>query len=515
MSMVTFVWAVVIGACATMALPHLLIGVKHRAWQNLFFAPRRALRGGNRLRGTRGIARRDDGANRSRAAVGSRSILFLVVAIVGFVHLYFGTGRLWLGISGCIVRFVALVINFAAPPNLNFRSITALRHLNFLGDTVAMPEGVGSPWTHLSEFSSLLILAFVMDATLALWRRGGRENRRRAAVVGGSITLFIVLAAGLSALTNAKVVQMPYLVSFPFMGVIVAMGFELSYDILRAAKTAQQLRASEAALRESEARMGLAASAANLGLWCWNVQSDDFWITKEGRALCGFSESERINLDRFLETIDEEDRGSSAQRVRASLASGGEYESEYRIVQPGGRRLWVAGYGRTEVDELGKPVLMRGMTRDITKRKRAEEALLESDARFRAVADTAPVMIWMSGRDKLCNFFNKGWFDFTGRTPAQELGHGWTEGVHREDLAHCLEVYGNAFDARQSVYDGVSVAAKGRRISLDSGSGTPQLTLTAVFLVISARALISPIGGRRSWTIRCKARSWHGWDGLP
>jgi PAS domain S-box-containing protein len=58
-------------------------------------------------------------------------------------------------------------------------------------------------------------------------------------------------------------------------------------------------------------------------------------------------------------------------------------------------------------------------------------------------------MIWMSGPDKLCNFFNKGWFEFTGRTPAQELGNGWTDGVHREDLAHCLEIYGNAFDARQ------------------------------------------------------------------
>jgi len=86
---------------------------------------------------------------------------------------------------------------------------------------------------------------------------------------------------------------------------------------------------------------------------------------------------------------------------------------------------------------------------DITDRKRNEQALRESEERFRTVANAAPVMIWISGPDKLCTFFNKGWLDFTGRTLDQELGDGWTEGVHREDFDRCLETYAKAFDARQ------------------------------------------------------------------
>jgi PAS domain S-box-containing protein len=71
------------------------------------------------------------------------------------------------------------------------------------------------------------------------------------------------------------------------------------------------------------------------------------------------------------------------------------------------------------------------------------------DARFSDVMDAAPVMIWMSGTDKGCVWFNRPWLTFTGRSLAQEMGHGWSEGVHRDDFERCIELYTSHFDARK------------------------------------------------------------------
>ena len=242
----------------------------------------------------------------------------IIVCLVGFVRLYLRAGRRWLAWTIVSVRTLSLILNFTFSPNLNYRQVSGLRHVWFLGESLSLARAVPNPWMLIAQLGLLLLAIFVADATITVWRRGDK----RQAIVGGSIVLFVLLGGADAAVIAWGIASIPVTMSLFFQCVVAAMALELGYDLFAAAQVVQQLQLSDAALRESEAR-------------------------------------------------------------------------------------------------------------------------------FRIVADATPVLIWMSGMDKLCNFFNKSWLEFTGRTIEQEMGNGWAEGVHPDDLQRCLKTYAEAFDARE------------------------------------------------------------------
>ena len=106
----------------------------------------------------------------------------LVVSVVGFVRLYFRAGRAWLGYSACGLRAASLGLNFHSDVNLNFQQVTAMLPVSVWGgDTIYLPVGVANPDAIVAQLGNLLVICFLADATIALWRRGGASARRHAA----------------------------------------------------------------------------------------------------------------------------------------------------------------------------------------------------------------------------------------------------------------------------------------------------------------------------------------------
>ncbi len=98
---------------------------------------------------------------------------------------------------------------------------------------------------------------------------------------------------------------------------------------------------------------------------------------------------------------------------------------------------------------LKKGEILFAAARDITEHRQAEEAMRESELRYRTLANSGPGLVWTSGLDKKCDYFNQTWLTFTGRRLEQELGNGWTEGVHPDDFARCVATYTTAFERRE------------------------------------------------------------------
>ncbi len=433
MSWINITWSMVVSACLTLAVIHLTIWLQQSDQRAHLLFSLAAISVAAIAMGELLLMHAQSPEDFGRLVWWSHlPVFFLVVSIVGFVRLYFRAGRPWLGYTACGLRLLDMIINFFSVPNANYQQIAGLGHLTLGGETISVAQGLESPWVRVSELSSLLVLVFVVDASITLWRRGNRAERRRAVVFGGSMTLFILVAAGHSALLEAGLIQSPYLISFSFLPILAAMGSQLGSDVVRAARLARQLQASETSLRQSEQHMSLAASAAELAMWMWDIQRDEIWTTNTGRTLYGWAESEKIKFNSFLDTLHPEDRDAVREAVAEAVNGSGEYEKEYRVVLPTGETRWIVARGRVEFDGA-KPVRMRGVSLDISERRQAQD-------RFRLVVEASPNAVVLVNAQGHIVLVNASAEKLLGYGPEELIGQGVEllvpERFRGEHLAH-------------------------------------------------------------------------------
>lgn len=380
MSWIVIIWAMTASACLTVGLMHFVVWLKQPSRDtHLSFvaaAIGAALMAAMELLMMRAETVEQFGVLLRWSHV---PVFILVVSIVVFVRGLFGTGRLWLAWTVCGLRALSLIVNFFAEINLNYVEITGLRQIRIWGESIAVAEGAQNPWIWLGQGSSLLLLIFVIDASVSLWRRDGDAvAKRRALLVGGSVVFFIVASALHSALLHAGVIASPYLISAAFLSIVLVMGYELGVDVIRSSALAVELRASESHSRAIESRMDLAIDAAGLGTWEWDVARDEVRISDRSRALLGLTGSAPVDFAAFLNRVAPPDRDRVREAVHKCLENGVDPEMEFRAVS--GERSdgvrWMFSRGRVELDTNGKPALMRGVVLDVTQRRQ-----MEADAR--------------------------------------------------------------------------------------------------------------------------------------
>ena len=200
----------------------------------------------------------------------------------------------------------------------------------------------------------------------------------------------------------------------------------------------------------SHERLHHAVEAGKCVGWDWDVKTGrDRWFGDLQTMFGIQSDSHHGHIEDFRRRIHSEDQELVWKAVADARQNREPFIAEFRVVRLDGTVRWITERGQFYYGANGDAVRMLGMAVDITERKLAEQVLREGEERFRVVANTAPVMIWMSGTDKLCTYVNQSWLEFTGRPLEAELGNGWVESVHPEDLDRCMHTYTQAFDGRE------------------------------------------------------------------
>lgn len=325
MSYVTIIWSVIAAAALVLGVLHTLVWVlDRRAYANLTFAVVAFA--------AMGVAWVELGmmSAQSAAAWGAWVRWYhlpnfcLIVGTLAFIRLYLGTGRPWLMWTVIGLRTVILVINFVVDPNFNFERIDSIVRVSLLGEQISIVgDAIAAPRQWIATVATVLSILFVVDAALSLWRRRTAEARRKALVVGGAVAFFFAIAILNTQLVIWGLVKAPTLTAPPFLITLAAMAFEMSRDTLRASRLARELRESQRALE-------LAASAAGLGLWSWDVDKRQLWATLRARTLFGLDATAPLEPHCLLPMIASDDVEQIRESLRAAATTGAEQEVQFR-----------------------------------------------------------------------------------------------------------------------------------------------------------------------------------------
>jgi PAS domain S-box-containing protein len=191
-------------------------------------------------------------------------------------------------------------------------------------------------------------------------------------------------------------------------------------------------RRAERALEESESRFRSLVEASSQIVWTTDAEGRIAKPVPEWTAMTGQASSQAQGYG-MLDAVHPDERDEVGRLWRDAIANKRPFTATFRLRIATGAYRWFAARGVPVLNDDGSVREWVGTSSDIHERKSAEAALRESEARFRNMADSVPVMLWMTEPDGSCSFLNREWYEFTGQTPETALGAGWIGALHPED----------------------------------------------------------------------------------
>ncbi|WP_295436113.1 PAS domain S-box protein [uncultured Thiodictyon sp.] len=239
----------------------------------------------------------------------------------------------------------------------------------------------------------------------------------------------------------------------------------------------------EIALREANARLALAQRAAHAGVWDWDIVSGKLsWSDEFFHLLDLDPATTPASFDTWRSALHPADLAAAEARIGDAIRAHVPLINEYRIILGAGESRWIYVRGDTTYDAQGQPLRMIGICIDISARKQMEEALRDSEERFRTLAALAPVGIYLASPAGNCLYANQRWCEMAGMTPTQALGDGWLSALHPADRASVAAHWQGTVESGERWEQEYRLQTPGGVITWVHGLATPQRDVTGTIL---------------------------------
>ncbi len=366
MSWLTITWSMCAGICAMLAFLHLMLGFRNRNNMVYWLSALMALSAGVNAMLELSMMHTQSPSEYARLIKWGNVFVFLIlIPMVWLVYLRLDSSRRWLALMISAMWGVGLISNFVSPGGLVFQKVDEIKiQSTFWGEQFSVAIGHANPWVWLVNAATLLILIYVTAASIRAWRRG---EHHAVVFVGGGIVVFLLIGLIHSILVDNAIIKTPYMVSFAYLAIVLAMSYELVSNAVQAPILSREVLANEQRWQTllNDVQLAVVEVDPNGMITYYNP-----FLQK----LTGYSE-DALSHSSIASFIPADEQAEFNYRLQQAAVSGPRPHSQWSIVCASGEERQLAWSSVRQLDSNGDYVGLLAVGADITEGLKAQREL--------------------------------------------------------------------------------------------------------------------------------------------